>query len=127
MPGKNTWTKRASASSPPHAAATGGSPVAFRLRNPDTRIAYGSAAYTYGSGVSRAGNLLLGKSNDDAVLQWDCTGCTAGAPARVYRSQNAAITLNVEHYSGGTGTSISWTNTGALAPAANPSYFWVVE
>jgi hypothetical protein len=113
---------------PPHAAVAGaGTPVAIRLRNPDTRTGYASAAYTYGSGASRTSGLLVSKSNNDALLHWDCTGCIAGAPARVYRSQDPDFTLNVEHYNGGIGGTINWPNVGALAPAANPSYFWVVE
>jgi hypothetical protein len=113
---------------PPHAAVSGaGSPVALRIRNPDTRAAYAAAAYSYGAGASRAGNLRVDKSGDDALLTWDCGGCGGGAPARIYRSQNRGFTLNVENYNGGTGASGSWTNAGALAPSANPSYYWVVE
>jgi hypothetical protein len=97
-----------------------------RVRNTDTRRGILAAPYVYQSGTPRVVNSLrVAKSGGDAALTWSCAGCTASAPARVTRSENAPFNLYLEQYNGG--ASGSWSNTGALAPSANPSYFWVVE
>jgi YVTN family beta-propeller protein len=112
---------------PPHVPGT----AVIRLRNTDTRVGLVSTLYTYNPGVSRASNLRLAKSGNNAVLTWNCPDatCTVAAPARVARGQNALITLNPELYNGGasSGGSGGWTNTGALASGSNGSYFWRVE
>jgi photosystem II stability/assembly factor-like uncharacterized protein len=96
----------------------------LRIRNPDTRTGYAGQLYNYAAGSSRAaGSLHIAKAGGDALLTYTCTGCTT-PPPRVYRSQNAAFTLNVEQFAGGAG---SYTNTGALASGTNAAYFWNVE
>jgi hypothetical protein len=101
----------------------------LRLRNSDTR--QGTAAYTY-SGSARTSALTVAKSGGNALLGWTCpsANCTVSAPARVYRSQNAPFTLNVEQYNGGAsnGSNLgSFTNTNALSANTYSSYFWTVE
>ncbi len=107
------------AATPPHVPG----PAALRIRNPDTRAGYANQNYTYVAGTPRVSNLRVAKSGADAALTWNCASCAA-PPARVYRSQNAPFTLNVEQYTGGSGL---YTNTGALAASANPTYFWSIE
>ncbi len=110
---------------PPHFAGA----ATLRLRNLDTR--QGSAAYTY-SGAARTSGLTVAKSFSNALLSWTCpqASCTAGNPARVYRSQNGAFSLNLENYSGGASNASnlgSFTNSNALAAGTYASYFWNVE
>jgi hypothetical protein len=111
---------------PPHAPGL----VSIRVRNPDTRIGYLPVQYSYTTGSPRASNLLVAKASGNANLSWNCAAasCTASAPARVYRSQNAAFSLYIENYNGGAssaGGAGAYTNTGAVASAQ--SYFWSVE
>lgn len=95
-----------------------------RVRNPDTRAGTQGAAYLYSGGASRTVNSLrVGKSAGDAALTWSCAGCSASAPARVFRAQNASLSVYLENYNGGTGG--GWSNTGAVATPY--SYFWSVE
>jgi hypothetical protein len=114
---------------PPHVPGT----AVVKVRNTDTRAGTMPMLYTYTGGAARASNLRVAKSGGNATLTWSCDHlvCTASAPARVYRSQNSAFTLNLETYNGGASNSLTdlgtMPNTGALAPAANPSYFWNVE
>jgi hypothetical protein len=106
---------------PPHFPGA----ASVRVRNSDTRQGVMGQAYTYTGGGPRASNLHVAKSGSDAALTWSCASCSASAPARVWRSQNAAFTQYVEQYNGGTGG--GYTNSGALAAAAYGSYFWSVE
>jgi len=97
-----------------------------RVRNPDTRAKYlPPTAFQFSGGTSRTLNSLrISKSSGSAALAWSsCTGCTAAAPARVYRAQNAGFTAYLEQYNGGTGG--AFTNGGAVTSAQN--YFWSVE
>ncbi len=102
-------------------------PATIRLRNSDTRAGSASAnAYSYVAGAPRAANTLrIAKNGADAALTWTCSPACNPVAARVYRSQNAAFSLNIEQYNGGTAG--SFTNTAALATSAYPSYFWSVE
>jgi hypothetical protein len=106
---------------PPHAPGS----AKIRVRNPDTRAGGLPGLYSYVSGTQRTSNFRVAKAGSNAALSWSCTGCTAANPARIYRSQNAAFTLNLESYNGGTGG--SYSNSGALSASANPGYFWSVE
>ncbi len=111
---------------PPHAPAL----VSIRVRNPDTRTAFLPVRYTYTTGSPRANNLYVTKAAGNANLSWSCPAatCTASAPARVYRAQNAQFSLFVENYNGGPSTvggAGAFANTGAVATAQ--SYFWSVE
>ncbi len=107
------------------ALGPGGSAVAIRLRNPDTRTGYAGQPYTYGPGGDRVSDLVItktGVAGADAALQWSCTGCNT-TPAKIYRSQSAGFNL-FETYRSAAET--SWTQTGALS-GGSPTYFWVVE
>ncbi len=104
---------------PPHAPSL----VSIRVRNPDTRIGFLPAQYTYTAGTSRASNLRVAKSGADAVLTWNCAACSAASPARINRSQNSAFSVYVENYNGG--ISGAYTNAGAVSSAQ--SYFWSIE
>ncbi len=97
--------------------------ASIRVRNPDTRIGFVPAQYTYTGGASRASNLRVAKSSADAALTWSCAGCSSANPARVYRSQNVFFSSYLENYNGGIGG--AYTNSGAVATAQ--SYFWGVE
>ena len=97
--------------------------ASIRVRNPDTRIGYLPAQYTYTGGTARASNLHVAKSSVDAALTWSCASCAGSNPARVYRSQNALFSTYLENYNGGIGG--AYSNTGAVATAQ--SYFWTVE
>src|SRR6185369_16151010 len=81
--------------SPAHVAAA---TSVVRVRNPDTRTGYlPAAAYQFSGGADRAGNSLhVAKASANAALTWTCGGCTAGAPARVYRAQSAQFNLYLE-------------------------------
>ena len=104
---------------PPHAPGS----ARLRVRNPDTRTGYLPANYLYTAGTSRAVNFRLLKAGGNAQLSWNCAGCTAASPARIYRGQNALFTAYLEAYNGGIGG--TYTNSGALTSAQ--SYFWTVE
>ena len=108
--------------SPAHIAAA---TSVVRVRNPDTRTGYLPAtAYQFSGGTDRVlTSLHLAKATANAALTWTCGSCSAGAPARVYRAQNAQFNLYLEQYSGGVGG--AYTNTNAVASAQN--YFWAVE
>ena len=116
--------------SPPHPA--GASVV--RVRNPDTRTGYlpltptpafSFSGYPPGGPWGRSANSLrVAKAGGvNAQLTWTCVGCSASAPARIYRSQNVAFNSYLEQYNGGTGT--TYTNSNAVSSAQN--YFWSVE
>ena len=94
-----------------------------RVRNPDTRAANLSTNYTFVSGTPRTASLAVAKSGSNALLTWSCSGCDASHPARLYRAQNAAFSLYLETYNGGTGG--SYSNSNAISSAQN--YFWNVE
>ncbi len=100
--------------------------VSVIVRNPDTRpSAPASQNYTYAAAAGRVGNTLrVAKSGANAALTWSCGTC-AGNPYQVFRSQNAAYTLNVENFYGG--SSAAYTDPNALAAWANRTYFWSVE
>jgi hypothetical protein len=100
--------------------------VPFNVRNPDTRAsAAAGQLYTYTAAASRTGNTLrVAKSGVNAALSWTCGACGSN-PVQVFRSQNAAYSLNVENFYGGVGSSC--TDPNALAAWANGTYFWTVE
>jgi photosystem II stability/assembly factor-like uncharacterized protein len=113
---------------PAHLPAT----VALRLRNPDTRAGYANQNYSYTSGAPRAITLTkiskTGVANRDALVAWSCGGgACAGLPVQLYRSQNVAFTLNLEHTPGTAGVTGTVTDPGTLAAGTNPSYFWKME
>jgi hypothetical protein len=108
-------------STPAHIAGV----VPFNVRNPDTRPSLpASQNYTYNAAVSRVTNLFVTKSGINAALNWTCAACAAN-PAQVFRSQNAAFSLNVENFYGGIGS--SYTDPNALANWTYKTYFWSVE
>ncbi len=108
------------------------------VRNPDTRArALPANAFTYGAAAPRASNARAAKNGADVWLSWSCTGCTTGAPARIYRAQNPRFSLYLEPYNGGangtltggctaaSGNNSCYNNGGAVSSAQ--SYFWTVE
>ena len=98
--------------------------VKVRVRNPDTRVGYLPVDYTYVGGSSRTtDSLRVAKSGANAMLTWTCGGCSASAPARINRAQDAQFNVYLENYNGGTGG--SYNNSGAVGTAQ--SYFWTVE
>jgi hypothetical protein len=106
--------------------------VNVRVRNPDTRTGYLPANYLYTTGIPRGITITKitksGVSNRDAVIAWSCAGGACDTlPTQLYRSQNAALKLNVEHTPGSTGASGVITDAGTLAAGRNPSYFWIME
>jgi choice-of-anchor C domain-containing protein len=106
---------------PPHVPGA----ALIRVRNPDTRAGTLPNGYNYLSGAPRvaANSLKITKTSNSAKLSYTCSGCTT-PPPQIYRSQNAAFSLNVEQFTGG---ATNYTDSGVLAATANPTYFWSVE